>query len=37
MKEIFFLFLFFLFLFSCGKKSEPIYKSDYQIKNIVKI
>jgi len=37
MKKISFIFLVCLFLSSCGKKSEPIYKSENQIKNITVI
>mgnify|MGYP007063379183 CR=1 FL=1 len=35
MKKIFFVFLVFLFLFGCGKKSAPVYKSENQINNII--
>jgi len=35
MKKVFFIFLFFLFLFGCGKKSAPIHKSENQIENII--
>ncbi len=33
MKKIFFISLICLFLFGCGKKSAPIYKSENQIVN----
>ena len=35
MKKAFFISLFCLILFSCGKKSAPIYKSETQTKNII--
>jgi hypothetical protein len=35
MKKILFISLFCIFLFSCGKKSAPIYKSKNHIENII--
>ena len=35
MKKIILIFLVFLFVYGCGKKSEPAYKSEYQIKKII--
>ena len=34
MKKILLISLFCLFIFSCGKKSAPIFKSENQIINI---
>ena len=35
MKKILFISLFCLFLFSCGKKSAPVFKSEGQIEEII--
>ena len=35
MKKLFFIFLVFILLFGCGKKSAPIYKSENQIENTI--
>ncbi len=35
MKKVFFISLFCLLLLNCGKKSEPVFKSEKQTKNIL--
>jgi len=35
MRKILFIFLVFIFVSSCGKKSAPVYKSQNHTKNII--